>query len=136
MKLFSLVDPRLCGSRSHRSPHELALRISDRSNLILFLLFNDDLLDLGYAALAPTGRHTSSRFVLSSILILQTLVPLLRGRRFARFFMGFDSRSTSLPPLRISPPRMPLFQDSVIINYYVYVIIYYFLFKLFVKFVE
>lgn len=67
MKLFSLVDPRLCGSRSHRSPHELALRISDRSNLIFLFLFFDDLFDLGYAALAPTGRHTSSRFDLSTI---------------------------------------------------------------------
>ena len=28
------------------------------------------------------------------------------------FLTGFDSRSTSLPPLRISPPRLSLFQDS------------------------
>ena len=82
---------------------------------------------LSLPQVATRARASNSR----RSWFLHTLVPLLRGRRFARFFQGSDSRSTSLPPLRISPPSVPLFQASYyccIINksyYYFYFLIYF-----------
>ena len=70
---------RLSSHRSHTSSRFESLIA--QINFILYLV--GDLFDLGYAALAPTGRPTSSRFDLSTILLCHFYGSASRGRRFA-----------------------------------------------------